>query len=55
MSSTGQATFVTGVQFIIDALGDYVKTTGIDLASNPFAAVLEQSNSPEGILQLPLE
>ena len=53
MSSTEQATSSTSsVQLIIDALADYVKTTGIDLASNPFAAVIEQSNSPEGILQL---
>ena len=53
MSSTGQATSSTSsVQLIIDALADYIKTTGIDLASNPFTAVLEQSSSPEGILQL---
>jgi uncharacterized protein YqgV (UPF0045/DUF77 family) len=52
MSSTGQATSSTSVQLIIDALADYVKTTGIDLASNPFATVLEQSSSPQGILQL---
>jgi hypothetical protein len=33
-------------------LADYAKITGIDLSKNPFAAVLEQSNSPEAILQL---
>jgi hypothetical protein len=37
---------------IIDALADYAKITGIDLSKNPFAAALEQSNSPEAILQL---
>jgi hypothetical protein len=53
MSSTGQATSSTSnVQLIIDALADYLRITGIDLASNPFAAVLEQSSSLEAILQL---
>jgi hypothetical protein len=53
MSSTGQATSSSSnVQLIIDALADYSKQTGIDLSNNPFAAVLEQSNSPEAILQL---
>jgi hypothetical protein len=54
MSSTGQATSSTSsVQFIIEAaLADYTKNTGIDLSKTPFAAALEQSNSPEAILQL---
>ena len=53
MSSTGQATSSTSnIQLIIDALADYYKMTGIDLSNNPFAAALEQSNSPETILQL---
>ena len=55
MSSTGQATSSTSnIQLIIDAaLTDYAKITGIDLSNNPFgAAVFEQSNSPEDILQL---
>ena len=53
MSSTGQATSSTSnIQLIIDALADYAKITGIDLSKNPFAAMLEQSNSPEAILQL---
>jgi fungal STAND N-terminal Goodbye domain len=53
MSSTGQTTFSTSnVQLIIGALADYAEITGIDLARNPFAAVLEQSNSSEAILQL---
>lgn len=51
--SPGQATSTTfNSQLIIDALDDYAKTTGIDLASNPFAAVLEQSNSPDAIVGL---
>ena len=53
MSSTGQAISSTSnIQLIIDALAEYVRITGIDLARNPFAAALEQSNSSEGILQL---
>jgi hypothetical protein len=53
MYSTGQTTFSTSnVQLFIRALADYAEITGIDLAENPFAAVLEQSNSSEAILQL---
>jgi hypothetical protein len=37
---------------IIDALADYAKITGINPFKSPFAAMLEQSNSPEAILQL---
>jgi fungal STAND N-terminal Goodbye domain len=36
----------------VDALADYAKITGVDLSTNPFAATLEQSNSPDAILQL---
>jgi hypothetical protein len=54
MSSTGQAASPTpNIQLIIDAaLADYAKITGIDLSKNPFAAALEQSSSPESILEL---
>jgi hypothetical protein len=56
MSSTGQATSSdsspSNIQLIIDALADYAKVTGIDLSKNPFAATIEQSSSPEAILQL---
>ena len=53
MSSTGQATSPTSnIQLFIDALADYAKITGIDLARNPFAAAFEQSNSPQAIFQL---
>jgi len=54
MSSTGQSTSSThSVQLIIEAaLADYTKNTGIDLSKTPFAAALEQSNSPDAILQL---
>ena len=34
------------------ALADYAKITGVDLPNNPFAVTLEQSDSPEAILQL---
>jgi fungal STAND N-terminal Goodbye domain len=53
MSSTGQATSsASNIQLIIDALANYSKITGIDLSKNLFAAALEQSSSPETILQL---
>jgi hypothetical protein len=53
MSSTGRATYSNdNVQLIIGALADYAKETGIDLSKNPFAAKLEQSRSPDAILQL---
>src|SRR6201996_9850826 len=54
MSSTGQATSSTSnIQLIINAaLADYAKITGIDLSKDPFVAALEQSNSPEAILEL---
>jgi hypothetical protein len=55
MSSTAQAASdpsTSNFQLIINALSDYTKITGIDLSKNPFAAALEQSNSPEAVLQL---
>jgi fungal STAND N-terminal Goodbye domain len=53
LSSTGQATSsASNIQLIVDALADYARITGIDLSNNPFASTLEQSNSPEAILQL---
>ena len=54
MSSTGQATSSTSnIQLIVDAaLANYTKITGIDLSTNSFAAILEQSYSPEDILVL---
>ena len=53
MSSSGQATSPTSnYQLIINALADYAQLTGIDLSKSPFAAALEQSTSPEAILQL---
>jgi fungal STAND N-terminal Goodbye domain len=52
MSSIEQVTSTSNFQLIIDALADYAKITGVDLSTNPFAAALEQSNSPDAILQL---
>jgi fungal STAND N-terminal Goodbye domain len=54
MSSTGQATSSTSnLQFIVDAaLADYTKITGTDLSKTPFVTAIQQSNSPEAILQL---
>ncbi|KAH8987437.1 hypothetical protein EDB92DRAFT_1817905 [Lactarius akahatsu] len=39
-------------QLILDALNEYAKETGIDLAKNPFSTSLQGSNSPDEILQL---
>ena len=56
MSSTEQATSSTSsnsnIQLITNALADYTKITGVDLSKNPFAAAVEQLNSPEAILEL---
>ena len=53
MSSTGQAVSSTSNdQLFVNALADYAKTTGIDLSKSSFTSTLEQSNSPEAILQL---
>ncbi|KAN0113450.1 hypothetical protein V8E52_007731 [Russula decolorans] len=56
MSSTGQATSSTSstsnIQLITNALAEYAKITGVDLSKNPFAAAIEQLNSPEAILEL---
>jgi hypothetical protein len=57
MSLTGQATSPSispsNTQLIFDAaLADYAQISGVDLSKTPFAAVLEQSNTPEAILQL---
>ena len=41
------------IHLIIDtALADYTKLTGTDLSKTPFAIALQQSNSPEAVLQL---
>jgi hypothetical protein len=48
-SSTSNST----IHSIIDAaLADYTKLTGTDLSKTPFATALQQSNSPEAVLQL---
>jgi hypothetical protein len=43
MSHTGQASFTSTVQSIIDALANYTKLTGIDLSKNSFATAVERS------------
>jgi hypothetical protein len=57
MSSTGQAASSTSssgsnVRLILDALANYAEITGTDLSNNPFAAAIEQADSPESILHL---
>jgi fungal STAND N-terminal Goodbye domain len=39
-------------QLIVNAVAEYAKQTGIDLATNPFAVKIECSNSPDAILEL---
>ena len=56
MSSTGQSTSsASNFKLFIEALADYARITGTDLATNPFADKLEQANSPGDILRLLLE
>jgi hypothetical protein len=56
MSSAEQATSSTSstsnTRLIADAFEKYAKITGKDLSKNTFAAALEQSDSPEAILEL---
>ena len=56
ISSTVQATSSTSstsnIQLITDALASYANITGIDLSKNPFAAAIEEANSPGDILEL---
>ncbi len=52
MSPAGQVTSTENIKFIIDALADYAQQTGKDLSKNPFTTNLEQSRSPEDILQI---
>ena len=56
MSSAEQATSSTSstsnIRLIADALENYAKITGKDLSKDPFATALEQSDSPEAILEL---
>jgi hypothetical protein len=54
MSSAGQATSssTSNSQLIINAFAEYTKITGTDLSETPFAAKLEHTNSPQGVLQL---
>ena len=56
MSSAVQATSSTSstsnIRLVTDAFEKYAKITGNDLSKNPFATALEQSDSPEAILEL---
>jgi hypothetical protein len=50
MSSTTAST--SNFRLVLDALDDHAKQTGIDLTKSPFAEVLQNSNSPDSVLQL---
>jgi hypothetical protein len=53
MSSTGHTSIShSNFQLIIDALADHADQTGVDLSQNPFIDKLQQSNTPDAILQL---
>ena len=55
MSSAGHLTTTQNdshFQLIIDALADYASQTGINLSQNPFVEKLQQSNTPDAILEL---
>jgi hypothetical protein len=52
MSSAGQPSSSSNFQLIVVALGDYARQTGIDLTKNPFAEKIQDSKSPEAILEL---
>ena len=52
MSTVPATSSAQNVKLIIDALADYARETGIDLSKNPFASNLEQSRSPDAILQI---
>lgn len=56
MSSVEQATSSTSstsnIRLFTDAFEKYAKITGKDLSNHPFATALEQSDSPEAILEL---
>jgi hypothetical protein len=56
MSFAAQATSSTpsssNIQLITDALVVYSKITGVELSNNPFAAAIENANSPGAILDL---
>jgi fungal STAND N-terminal Goodbye domain len=50
MSTT---TLLSNFRLIIDAaLDEYTKQTGIDLAQNPFARRIQQSDSPGHVMEL---
>jgi len=53
ISSTGHSTVTpSNFQLVVDALGDYLNQTGIDLSQNPFAEKLQLSNTPNAILEI---
>lgn len=46
MSSIGNSTITPyNFQLVVDALGDYLNQTGIDLSQNPFVEKLQLSNT----------
>jgi fungal STAND N-terminal Goodbye domain len=52
MSATTVSTSNSNFRLILDALEDYAKQTGIDLAKNPFAESLQRCHSHDSVLQL---
>src|ERR1700755_1318510 len=50
--ATSSTSSTSNIRLITDAFEKYTKITGKDLSKNPFAAALEQSDSPEAVLEL---
>ena len=52
VQATSSTSSTSNIQLITNALVEYAQITGIDLSDNPFAAAIEEANSPEAILEL---
>jgi len=53
MSSIGHSTITpSNFHLVVDALGDYLNQTGVDLSQNPFAEKIQLSNTPNDILEI---
>lgn len=51
-STTHSTTNSPNFQLLVNALGDYLNQTGIDLSQNPLAEKIQLSNTPNAILEI---
>ena len=51
-STSLSATTPSNFQLLVNALGDYLDQTGIDLSQNPLAEKIQLSNTPNAILEI---